>query len=386
MLKQPLLQIRQTNLFQLIIFDSFLRGALLVLWLVLAGLFFRDRGRSAAARTGLLLMLGLCCQVFESMPSLRTVLPLPWQAILAGIATGNCVLAWLWFSSLFDDEFRWRAWYFPLWLGVAALALANFPLGLVWNFPAASWTHFLQRLAPVFFAGWSLLVVLRQSELDLVLARRSLRQAIVWGSLGYILVTAGSRLWLGVGALPPSFALLDSALLLLVTGLSFWLVVREANLFRDLLPPVEVYSGSDTEQKLSKVDPVQEEAASLSSQDLARLPELEAWMHIERAYRRPEFQVSDLASALNLPEYRTRKLIHQGLGFRNFNVFVNHYRIAEVKQRLHDPQYRDQSILTLALEAGFGSLAPFNKAFRAEIGTTPSEYRRIGPTNPIKAD
>jgi AraC-like DNA-binding protein len=120
-----------------------------------------------------------------------------------------------------------------------------------------------------------------------------------------------------------------------------------------------------------------EQSPSLPTQDLGRLPELEIWMRKERAYRRPEFQLGDLAQALGLPEYRTRKLIHEGLGFRNFNVFVNHYRIEEVEQRLRNPGYDESSILTLALEAGFGSLAPFNKAFKAEIGSTPSDYRRI---------
>jgi len=32
-------------------------------------------------------------------------------------------------------------------------------------------------------------------------------------------------------------------------------------------------------------------------------------------------------------------------------------------------------ILTIALDAGFGSLAPFNRAFRSHTGCTPTEYR-----------
>lgn len=34
-------------------------------------------------------------------------------------------------------------------------------------------------------------------------------------------------------------------------------------------------------------------------------------------------------------------------------------------------------ILTIALDAGFGSLGPFNRAFRAETGLTPTEFRRL---------
>jgi AraC-like DNA-binding protein len=33
-------------------------------------------------------------------------------------------------------------------------------------------------------------------------------------------------------------------------------------------------------------------------------------------------------------------------------------------------------ILTIALDTGFGSIGPFNRAFKAHTGLTPSEYRR----------
>jgi AraC-like DNA-binding protein len=33
-------------------------------------------------------------------------------------------------------------------------------------------------------------------------------------------------------------------------------------------------------------------------------------------------------------------------------------------------------ILTIALDAGFQSLGPFNRAFKAQTGMTPSEFRR----------
>jgi len=33
-------------------------------------------------------------------------------------------------------------------------------------------------------------------------------------------------------------------------------------------------------------------------------------------------------------------------------------------------------ILTIALDAGFGSIGPFNRAFKTHTGLTPTEYRR----------
>ncbi len=33
-------------------------------------------------------------------------------------------------------------------------------------------------------------------------------------------------------------------------------------------------------------------------------------------------------------------------------------------------------VLTIALDTGFGSIGPFNRAFKAHTGMTPTEYRR----------
>jgi hypothetical protein len=39
---------------------------------------------------------------------------------------------------------------------------------------------------------------------------------------------------------------------------------------------------------------------------------------------------------LDLPEYQLRQVINEGLGHRNFNAFLNRYRIGEAKAALSD--------------------------------------------------
>lgn len=115
--------------------------------------------------------------------------------------------------------------------------------------------------------------------------------------------------------------------------------------------------------------------------DTPWLERLDALMLQERAYRDPELTVAAVASRLGLPEYRLRELIHRHLGHRNFPAFVNDHRLSEVELRLDDPTCDRLPILTLALEAGFGSVGPFNRAFRERHGMSPSEYRgRRGST------
>ena len=83
---------------------------------------------------------------------------------------------------------------------------------------------------------------------------------------------------------------------------------------------------------------------------------------------------------LAIPEYKLRRLINQRLGYRNFNVFLNEHRIAEAKAALADPSQAEVPVITIAMDAGFQSLGPFNRAFKATTGVTPTEYRRLKAT------
>ena len=99
-------------------------------------------------------------------------------------------------------------------------------------------------------------------------------------------------------------------------------------------------------------------------------------MTVERVYRQEGLTIGVLAAKLDLPEYRLRQAINEGLGYRNFNAFLHRYRINEAKAALSDPGQRDVAVLTIAMDAGFQSIGPFNRAFKAATGRTPSEFRR----------
>ena len=88
---------------------------------------------------------------------------------------------------------------------------------------------------------------------------------------------------------------------------------------------------------------------------------------------------------MSIPEYRLRRLINQQLGYRNFNVFLNNHRIEEAKAALADPSQAEVPVITIAMDAGFQSLGPFNRAFKATTGVTPTEYRRQRGDRGLKA-
>ena len=119
------------------------------------------------------------------------------------------------------------------------------------------------------------------------------------------------------------------------------------------------------------------DAAPAPDADYARLAaRLDQLMTQERVYREDGLVIAALAQKMNVQEYRLRRLINQHLGYRNFNAYLNGYRIEDAKRALEDPDQRQVPILTIALDAGFSSLGPFNRAFKGACGITPSEYRR----------
>ena len=98
--------------------------------------------------------------------------------------------------------------------------------------------------------------------------------------------------------------------------------------------------------------------------------------HFADLYRRDGLTIGELAHGLGVPEYRLRRIINGGLGHRNFAAYLNSHRLAEAKAALADPGQAEVPVLTIALDAGFGSLGPFNRAFKAETGLTPTAFRR----------
>jgi AraC-like DNA-binding protein len=55
---------------------------------------------------------------------------------------------------------------------------------------------------------------------------------------------------------------------------------------------------------------------------------------------------------------------------------VNSYRIEAAKRRLADPAEARSTVAAIAFDLGYGSLGPFNRAFRIATGSTPTEWRR----------
>ena len=99
-------------------------------------------------------------------------------------------------------------------------------------------------------------------------------------------------------------------------------------------------------------------------------------MDVQAVYALTDLKVADLARLVGEAEYKVTQCITGALGFRNFNHMTNYFRIGEAKRRLSDQHLDHLPILTIALDCGFGSIGPFNRAFKAETEITPTDFRK----------
>lgn len=106
--------------------------------------------------------------------------------------------------------------------------------------------------------------------------------------------------------------------------------------------------------------------------DLAPMIErLEKSMQEDKLYREMGITRETLASKLAMPEHQLSRIINHHFE-KNFNEFINHYRVEEAKLRL---KAEGTAITTIAFEVGFNSIASFNRVFKEITSTSPTEFR-----------
>lgn len=200
---------------------------------------------------------------------------------------------------------------------------------------------------------------------DLVETRRRFRVpfAITMGSIVAIIV--GSGFFSSASAWLDSFYIGSIFLLILFFNLTTFRLHGDS---MQLIGPVAEQSVPSLKSRMSDKD-----------KDKPLVERIHKVMETERLYAQPGLTIGMLADNVSMQEYRLRRLINQKLHYRNFNQYLNQYRIAEAARRLQDPAENHVAISTIALDVGYASLSSFNKAFKELHGVTPSIYRSRAP-------
>ena len=115
------------------------------------------------------------------------------------------------------------------------------------------------------------------------------------------------------------------------------------------------------------VEPVERDWRPIAAEWMRRI-EKHGW------WRDPDLDLAELARQLGTNTAYLSRGLNEGVGL-GFAEAINGLRVDHVAARLREGT--DGDILTLAIAAGFGSKATFNRVFKDRFGVTPSAYRRV---------
>jgi AraC-like DNA-binding protein len=341
----------------LLTLDLLARGGSLSLLLLWNWLLLRDQRAALAARVAVAMNFAIIAYLSSyHAGELRPLNPFSlfvnWASVLAA------PLFWLFAHVWFSDAVRLSRRSILLVAGFAVLAFVQTIIitasgddnPVVWM---------AVRIGMIGFAIAGLWAAWRERDNDLVEARRRFRSGLIW-VIGLFVI------WVSIMEIPRHGGDWNIAIRV-VTELAIAFAAGSASAvmyrFRqsDLFAPPAPDSPNTVPRSVSA--------------DPALAERVQEYMQTEMAWRDETLSIAKLAAHLGEQEYRLRRTINGAMGYRNFASFLNSYRLDEVKQALNDPSQKEVPIITIALDAGFGSLGPFNRAFREAEGMTPSEYR-----------
>lgn len=330
--------------------DQLARAGTIALLFLVGVVLVRDRQRSIVSWATCALIVVVASHLVVSSPDYGG-----WPMVdlfLRGAALAAPAVFWFFTRAFFGDDDGLNGWNAASLVTLVAVGFWRPP-------PMAQTLYYAGSVALVVVA---LTQVMSGLRVDLVEPRRRMRTvfAVIIGI--EILTVLGVELWLEGETASRDVELWKSVSAFALTlAFGTWLLAPRTDLLATLPARAPAAPGP-------LIDPADADARFRER--------LLATMHGEHLYKQEGLTIGALAEKLDLPEYRVRRIINQQLGHRNFNAFLNELRTAEACRILADPAHERLPIFNLALDLGYGSLGPFNRAFRAKTGQTPTEYRR----------
>lgn len=317
--------------------------------------------KNQSIRLYILLMICAGGYILGGILSPLTLHSLMWWV---GHVTGSALpgVFWLVSLSVFGDHVVLKRWQYivaslTLVVPISAAIIQAATGAQIANAPAlAGLVKYGAMSLELVLIVHALIIASKHWRDDLVQERRYIRGGVITISAMYIFLVIIIEQILRI-----EWSFLEGAkslcMAMLVTGINFFLFnLRESSLFETV-----------------EVKHVEKNVAKAESPELARIVHA---MVNEKLYQKEGLTISGFARHLSIHEYKLRNLINGEMNYRNFNDFLNFYRIKEVTEKLASPEFSSIPVLTFALESGFRSLSSFNKAFKSTHGATPTEYRK----------
>lgn len=351
------------NIFQLLILVGAING---FVWSVLI---FIKRKKDVSIYLGLFVFLFTLASIKiilqEKIPYFNSHIPIP---LLYQFALGP--LLYLYLKSALDVNYK--ASGKQLWHFLPSLLFDILPASLLFIFDFTRYTYQIQKLSFIsdvlacflfiVYLYFSLSLINRYRKNSPVLKNE---KKIGWAKKVMLAST-----------------------LIAVTWLIYiiWVIVLNGKLVLGMMPYYPIYlifgfciysigiaGYYKPEIGLLKI-PVNERNELLTKGELNNNKELILKAMISNCYYTDEnITLQKLSKEIGINVKELSYIINVGFG-KNFNDFVNEFRIADFKRRLEDPKNINYNLLGLAYEVGFNSKASFYRAFKKATNKTPAEF------------
>jgi AraC-like DNA-binding protein len=328
---------------------------------LVALVFLKGSPRDKAQWLGSLLLFGATAYLVQSNPALRTALSTIWP-ITAALALATPYLLWEFSIAIFEIR------SVPAFIRIPVYAVPIFAwLLLVTDLPISAsvfaLSETLHHIVALALIAHAVVSVYSDRRDDLLEPRRRYRAMFIL----FIALQAAAiliiELIFGFASVPDWLEMTNVIMIALLTlGLMYPLLRIDGDILWHEDSSTDDIGRAIVSDNLTAADRVLNEA-------------LTATMNAG-LYRTSALGIREMAAELKVPEHQLRKLINQHLGYRNFSAYLNFHRIGDAKLRLADPQAVRIPVLTIAMDLGYGSIGPFNRAFKESTGLTPTDYRR----------
>ena len=293
--------------------------------------------------------------------------------VLARLATLAPILLWLIAEHLFVDARRipvlaWTAIGYYISARLIGTGLNIIDPQLTTDGPLFLVLVLIPQLVLLVFPVHAFYLAYRSYSADLLEQRRRLRVAFVAFMGAIIAVIVGMSIvnYFAGREVFPSY----------LYSLSLFLVTLVFNVLAFRLSDNAESIVSGHQEATSSQEPETDSLEPETVQAIRRL------MEEEQLYTQPGLTIAELAEALSVQEYRLRRIINRTMQHKNFNQFLNTYRIEDASQRLLESKL---PVSRIALDVGYSSLSVFNKAFKERFGVTPTEYRNQHRAQSLRA-
>ncbi|NQZ75278.1 MAG: helix-turn-helix domain-containing protein [Ekhidna sp.] len=108
--------------------------------------------------------------------------------------------------------------------------------------------------------------------------------------------------------------------------------------------------------------------------------ELKTKMEVDKIFFDTSLTLRGMAETIDLHPNKLSWLLNEKIG-KNFNDFINSYRLKAFQEKALDPQNGHLTLLGLAYESGFTSKSVFNDFFKKNTGLTPKAWVKQAKTS-----